>query len=256
MKISVVGAHNTESRNSRYMTLLVDDVLALDAGGLTSSLTFEDQMKLKAVLITHQHYDHLRDIPALAMNFFLHSRQIDLYSHPAVFDALTRHLLNGLLYSEFHKKPEDNPALRFHVLEPLREVIIEGFLVKPVPMNHSQPTMGFQLSSPDKRRIFYTGDTGIGLEDAWPQIDPDLLFIELTAPNRWESSMIAHKHLTPSLLQRELSSFRDLKGYLPRVVAVHMNPNAESEIANELKPVAETLGIDIRMACEGMEIEV
>ncbi len=53
MKIKVLGAHNTESRNTKYMSLLVDDVLALDAGGLTSSLSFRSQMKIKAVLLTH-----------------------------------------------------------------------------------------------------------------------------------------------------------------------------------------------------------
>ncbi len=40
MNIRVLGAHNTESRTTRYMSLLVDGILALDAGGLTSSLSF------------------------------------------------------------------------------------------------------------------------------------------------------------------------------------------------------------------------
>ena len=43
MKIKVLGAHNTESLNTRYMSLLVDDILAIDAGCLTSTLTFEEQ---------------------------------------------------------------------------------------------------------------------------------------------------------------------------------------------------------------------
>jgi ribonuclease BN (tRNA processing enzyme) len=38
----------------------VDDVLALDAGGLTSSLALSEQLGLKAVLITHRHYDHVK----------------------------------------------------------------------------------------------------------------------------------------------------------------------------------------------------
>ena len=35
MKIKVPGAHNTESKNTNYMCLLIDDILALNAGDLS-----------------------------------------------------------------------------------------------------------------------------------------------------------------------------------------------------------------------------
>jgi len=68
MKIRFLGAHNYETKDTRLVSLLIDDVLAIDVGGLSSSLSFEEQCKIKAVLLTHQHYDHVRDIPTLAMN--------------------------------------------------------------------------------------------------------------------------------------------------------------------------------------------
>lgn len=256
MRIGILGAHNSESSNTRYMTLVVDNILALDAGGLTSGLSFEDQEKLKGILLTHHHYDHMRDIPALAINLFLRSRHIDIYSHQAVFDNLSLHFLNGTLYPEYHKRPEGNPVLRFHTLAPLSEVLIEGYQIKSVPMNHSQPTVGYQIISPDRKSIFYTGDTGSGLSEVWKQIEPQLLFIEVTAPDRWRQSMIEHKHLTPSLLKEELAAFRELKGYLPRIVAVHMNPQSEEEIVSELQAVAASIQADIEVAREGLQIEL
>tara|TARA_Y100000310_G_scaffold215713_1_gene216645 strand:+ start:381 stop:644 length:264 start_codon:yes stop_codon:yes gene_type:complete len=72
MKIQILGAHICESQTSKLTSLLIDDVLAIDAGGLTSSLSFEAQQKIKAILLTHQHYDHIRDIPTIAVNRFLH----------------------------------------------------------------------------------------------------------------------------------------------------------------------------------------
>ncbi|GAH38128.1 unnamed protein product, partial [marine sediment metagenome] len=80
MKIQILGAHNCESQNSKLITLLIDDTLAIDAGGLTSSLSFPAQQKLKAILLTHQHYDHIRDVPAIAMNFYLAGATINIYS--------------------------------------------------------------------------------------------------------------------------------------------------------------------------------
>ena len=71
MNIRFLGAHNCESQNSRCACLLIDDILAIDAGGLTSSLSFPAQQNLKAILLTHQHYDHIKDIPTIAMNFGL-----------------------------------------------------------------------------------------------------------------------------------------------------------------------------------------
>lgn len=63
MRIRFLGAHNTETLTTRLSGLLVDQALALDAGSLTASLTLSQQLSLKGVLLTHQHYDHIRDIP-------------------------------------------------------------------------------------------------------------------------------------------------------------------------------------------------
>ena len=46
MDITILGAHNTESEKTRLTSLLIDDVLAIDAGALTSSLSFGAQQNL------------------------------------------------------------------------------------------------------------------------------------------------------------------------------------------------------------------
>jgi cAMP phosphodiesterase len=256
MKISFLGAHNTESRNTKLVSLLIDDNLALDAGGLTSSLSFSAQMKLRAVLITHQHYDHIKDIPLLGMNLFLNNASIDVYSIPSVYESLKNHLLNDDLYPDFLEETEGGATIRFHIAKPHQEFRIGDYDILPLPVAHSVPAVGYQVTSGDGKPLFYAGDTGLGLADCWRHISPRLIIIEVSAPNRFEQFGREKKHLTPGLLKEELLEFQKIKGYLPDVVTVHMNPSLESEIEAELSVIAGELGNSVIPAYEGMEIEL
>ncbi len=87
-------------------------------------------------------------------------------------------------------------------------------------------------------------------------MSPQLLVTEVTIPNRYEDFAKESRHLTPRLLREELMSFQKLKGYLPRVVTVHMNPALRGEIGAELAVVAKGLNCSIKLACEGMQLEL
>lgn len=256
MDIQVLGAHNCESHNSRLISLLIDDTLAIDAGCLTSSLSFSAQRKLKAILLTHQHYDHIRDVPTLALNLALWNATINIYSIQPVYDALSTHLLDGKLYPKFLEQPPQNPTIKFTIIEAYKIRQIEGYDVLAVPVNHTVPTVGYQITASDGKAVFYTGDTGRGLANCWRHVSPRLLVIEVTAPDSYEKFAKESGHLTPSLLKQELISFQEVKGYLPQVVIVHMNPNLEEEIAVEIAVVARDLNNPITLAYEGMQLHL
>lgn len=256
MKIQILGAHNIESRESRCMSLLIDDILAIDAGALTSSLSQAAQQKLKAVLLTHQHYDHIRDIPALGMNFYLYEKTMDIYATRPTYNVLTAHLLNDIVYPDYTTKPPEKPSLRFRELQAGKEEIIAGYKILPVAVNHAVPTVGYQITSADGKKVFYTADTGPDLTDAWRQIVPDLLISEVTALNKYDDFARQTGHLTPKLLQKELESFREIKGYLPQIVLVHINPLDEKSIKSEIEEVASVLNTKIRFGREGMRLRL
>ncbi len=254
MNIQVLGAHHCESRNSSLISLLIDGVLAIDAGGLTSNLSFEAQQRIKAILLTHRHYDHIRDIPAIALNFAFQAATINIYSTPSVYDVIATHLLNGELYPKFLEQPQPKPTVNFTIIEPHRTEQIEGYSVLPVPVKHSDLTVGYQVTSPDGKAVFYTSDTGPGLADCWEEVSPQLLITEVTLPDRFEEYALQSGHLTPSLLKQELTSFREIKGYLPPVVLVHMSPQQEREIEAEIAGVAGALDSPVTLAHEGMRL--
>ena len=256
MNIQLLGVHNCESQNTKLTCLLIDGILVVDAGGLTSSLPFQAQKNIKAILLTHQHYDHIRDVPAIVFNFAMHNKGVDVYSILPVYETLTTCLLNGTVYPKFLERPPENQRSKFTVIEPYETKQIEGYSVLPVSVNHSVPTVGYQITSPDGKVMFYTGDTGPDLADCWERISPQLLIIETSAPDRFTELYQRRRHLTPTLLKQELISFRELKGYLPQVVIVHINPGLEEEIKAEIAAVAEELSHPISMGYEGMQLSL
>ena len=255
MNIRFLGAHNIESKDVRQMSLLIDDILAIDAGGLVSSLTFSEQMAMKALLVTHHHYDHIKDIPMLGMTFYVNNAQLHIYSLQSVLEAL-EYLFKypGNLYFNSLERPVGNPTFRFTTIASLKPFIVEGYHILPVPMKHSVPAVGYQITSPEGKNLFYTGDTGSGLGDCWQQISPDVLAIEVTAANEFIKTAREAKHLTPSLLKEELVSFQNIKGYLPKIITVHMFPQDQSKIEIELKQVATELNATIIPGYEDMQI--
>jgi ribonuclease BN (tRNA processing enzyme) len=254
VKIRILGAHNCESATSKMVSFLIDDILAIDAGSLTSSLSFEYQAKLKAILLTHAHYDHVRDIPAVALNLFSLGKTITIHSTKNTLDTITANLLNGEIYPDFTRLPETKPVVQLSNIEPYKQDYIEGFRVIAVPVNHGSAAVGYQVMSPEGKKVFFAADTGLGLAGCWEHVSPELLLIEVTFPNRLKEFALNSRHLTPMMLESELTSFKQANGYLSSVVVVHMDPKMEQEIKAEIDEVSRKLNIPIPLAYEGMEL--
>ena len=258
MKLRFLGTHNVETASTCLGCLLVDEVVALDAGALTRHLSPVAMFNLQGVFLTHGHYDHIRDVPALGMNLYLNGKTLDLYGNSSTKENLAGCLMNGTIYSRFLEKPPEKPTFRFNIIEPDTAFKFGKYEVLAVELPHSLPALGYQLTGADGKRIFYTGDTGPGLSKCFKSIAPDVMIVEVTASNRFTDffSNAEGQHLTPELLRRELKTFQRLKGYLPKIACVHMSPGIESEIEAEIKDIAAELNTQIYLAREGMTVTI
>jgi cAMP phosphodiesterase len=257
MEVRILGAHSAEAKRLRMVSLLIDGILALDAGGLTSSLSLSEQQKIRAVLLTHHHFDHSRDLVTLGANGATFLLPVDIYALNQTLDILNFCLLDGKMYADFSKWPsKEEPFLQLKVVEPLQPQNIQGYEVLPVPVQHAVPSVGFQITSKDGKSLFYTGDTGPGLSACWQHISPQLLIIEVSGVDRDQEFLRSDGHLAPGLLKEELVQFRQLKGYFPRVVVIHIPPQFQRGIEQEVKRVSQELRTRIDISYEGMKINL
>jgi ribonuclease BN (tRNA processing enzyme) len=249
--IKFLGTHNAESRKTRLVSFVIDGILAVDAGSLASELSFREQKKTKAILLSHGHYDHIRAVPAFAFNNS--DRTTKVFGTAQTLQILSSHLIDGVVYPKFTSKASflQKATIKLVPLEPLKRQEIEGYKVMAVPVQHPLDGVGFEIASPDGKTLFYTGDTGPGLSSVWSKVSPQLLIIDLTWPDKLAESARDAGHLCPDMLKEELIEFRRVNGYLPKVIAIHMSPQHERKLTAEVKEAARSLDIEIHIAREG-----
>jgi ribonuclease BN (tRNA processing enzyme) len=256
MQIHILGAHHYESQDTKCISILIDNKIVIDAGGLTSNLSIQNQMNLQAILLTHKHYDHIRDVPMIALSLYRHGASIDIYSTSDVRNTIETHFLNGKVYPRFQEMPEAKPTIRFYPVIPYEPEIIDGYRILALPVNHDGITVGYQVTDNEGKSLFYSADTGPGLIDCWQYLSPQLFVIDVTVPNRYEDLASNSGHLTPGLLKEELVKFQQIRGYLPEIIVVHMDPALEEEIREEIMAVSESLDAPIALAYEDMKLDI
>jgi len=256
VEIQILGAHQLELKGTRLTSLLIDGTLVVDAGGLTCALSLPEQKKIKTVLLTHHHFDHTRDLVTLAANAaYYWQGQVVVYALRYTLDIVTTCLLDGKIYANFLEYPsKEKPTLILEAIEPYSRKTIAGYDVLAVPVRHSVPTVGYQITSSDGKNLFYTSDTTVGISDCWQHISPQLLITEVAGPNKYGDWLKKAGHFCAEFLREELIQFRRLKGYLPRVIVIHIGNPYEQEIKEEVAQVAQELEADISLGYEDMKV--
>jgi len=260
VQVKIIGAHQSETAQYRFPTILVDGGLAIDAGSLASGLSLDEQLNVTNVLITHQHWDHVKDLNGFGFN--LYSKfgsgagpiSAALFCTDEVKAVLEKQTLSPSVWMDFFNMPDAvHPTFVHRSVQANAEYFVGQFTVKAIPANHSVPTLGYQLTDSRGKRFFYTGDNGPGAGQYWVNADPTVLVTECTFSNAMASidNGKMYGHLCPRQLQSELETFQSRKGYLPIVCLIHVNPFYEAAIRAEVAQVAKNLNAQIEVANEG-----
>ena len=243
MKVRVLGCHGSdqlvegtpEPRTCRTCGFLVNDTVLVDAGTVGSVLLLSEQKRIRQIILSHLHFDHVKGLPTMADNLVgAGGESVLLRSIPEVLDGLRTHVFNNALYPDFLNLPDPmNPVFACRTLEIRRENDVCGLGVTPIPVNHLVPTVGFLIREGNSS-ILYSGDT-YQTEDIWKAAskEPTLkaAFIETSFPDELAELARTSKHLTPASFAEE---FRKIgRPDLP-VYVYHMKPRFRRDIQRQL----------------------
>lgn len=236
MQLKILGCHGGETPKHRTSSFLVGDDLAIDAGAITSGLSLAEQERIRSVLVSHPHMDHIRDLATLADNRCQQGGStLDVVGIPATIAALKKHFFNDVIWPDFTKiDAKDGPTVRFVEVSPSEPACIGDYEVTPVLVNHTVDTSAFIVRHLGKSLV-YSGDTG-PTDELWAHVnaldDIQALMMEVSFPN--EEARLAHdsKHLTPEMLGAELAKLESNEE-LP-ILLFHIKPTFEQRVLKEL----------------------
>jgi ribonuclease BN (tRNA processing enzyme) len=257
LEARILGAHQSDAVDQHFTTILVDTTLAIDAGSISSALTLDEQLRVRDVLLTHQHWDHVKDLAGFGFNLMGAGTTATIYCTDQVRQVVSTMLLNRQYWIDFFTGPDPNqPVFTSTRVEPGVEIAVGTYRVLPIPVNHSVPTVGYQVTDPSGRKLYYTGDNGPDCGQFWSVAEPDVLITECTFSNVQAEEAAQHGHLCPIYLQAALEVFRARRGYIPRVILVHVNPFHQDRIRIEVDEVARRLHASIEIGGESMTVAV
>lgn len=219
-------------------TFVVNDTLAVDAGSLGLALPIREQARIRHVLISHTHADHIASLPIFIENVYQTAPEcVVLHGGAAVLDGLRRDVFNGRVWPDFIDLGRDRaPFLRLAELRPGEPVRLEGLLVTPVAVDHTVPTMGFILED-NASAVVIASDTG-ATEELWRRANalPNLkaVFLEASFPTAMSEIAAASKHLTSAGFAAEVAKLTKPA----RVFAVHLKARYHAQVAAELTALA------------------
>src|SRR5262245_39152842 len=143
----VLGSSGASSPERRSTSFLVGDELAIDAGCLASALSLPRARRIRTVLLTHRHLDHIKELPLFLDNIGAAAwgrpdgspggrrAPVEIGAERATLAALFRHVMNGQLWPDvrrFHP-----PVARFFPVAPGRRFTRLGLSIAPIRVSHT-----------------------------------------------------------------------------------------------------------------------
>jgi cAMP phosphodiesterase len=235
MKLQILGCHGGELPGCRSTCFLVDGVLALDAGALTASLDLDALARVDHIILTHSHFDHVKDLPLMSdLVVGLRPAPVTVWASHACIQTLRENLFNGSLWPDFTRIPSpEQPTFQLRSFTPGESFQVGPYAVTSIPVSHPVESCGFVIRK-NGVALGISGDTG-PTDRLWQVLNrvPELkaLLLETSFPDELQDLADLSGHLTPRTLRMELAKFQRNGA---NVMLYHLKPAFVAELKRQV----------------------
>lgn len=233
---STFDANGRATLEQRLTCFVIDDRVAVDAGSIAIALSNEQRSRVRDIIVTHPHMDHIASLPIFIDDLYpTLSEPMRIHATPEVIRLLERDVFNWNVYPRFSElKNNYGPVMEYVPIPESGPFTVAHLMVTAVPVNHIVPTVGLIVTDGEKS-VAFSSDTA-ETEEFWKVLNEtphvDALLIEASFPDRLAKLAEVSRHFTPASLGEELKKLRH-NGL--DIMAVHIKPAYREEIIEQLK---------------------
>jgi ribonuclease BN (tRNA processing enzyme) len=215
---------------------VIDDCVAIDAGSLAMAASEIQREKIRDIVLTHAHLDHIAGLPLFVDDLFASLKKpIRVHAAPEVIETLERDVFNWSVYPRFSElNNQYGEVLNYRPFQSEKVFQAAHLDFKAVEVNHKVPSVGFIISD-KKTKIALSGDTA-EMNKFWSAVNKeknlDALLVECAFPDNLKDLAYSSHHLTPKILRAELGKFRHRN--CP-IFAINLKPMYRQQIVSELE---------------------
>ena len=226
----------TASPCQHLTSMVVDGVVAFDAGSLAMAATTQIRSSVRDVVVSHAHLDHIAGLPLFIDDLFASlTEPVRIHATRAVLDTLEQHIFNWSVYPRFSElENEYGAVMEYSELLPNQASGIRHLTVVPIEVNHKVPSCGFVISD-GQATVASTGDTA-PTDQFWERVSGlesvSAVLVECAFPDRLDGLAENSHHLTPSGLAAELEK---LDRADCRILVSNIKPMYRDETVSELR---------------------
>lgn len=193
-------------------TLVLDDVVALDAGSLAMACSAQQRASIRDIIISHAHLDHVAGLPLFIDDLFATlTEPVRIHATAEVIEVLETHVFNWKVYPRFSELTNDfGPVAEYVEFQPGGSFDIRHLTVAAIEVEHKVQSCGFIISDADTT-IAVTGDTA-PTDSFWSRVNElasvRAVLIECAFPNELSELASLSFHMTPNDMRMELEKLK------------------------------------------------
>ena len=251
--IKFLGSYGSKEKDSSTTCIQIAPDILIDAGNVISGYggCFTE---IDHIFLTHSHLDHINDIPYLIDSTFdKRDKTFYIYGTEETLLNIKKHFFCNEIWTDYTKiaiNEHGDPAVTLVSLSYGSSFKIRDISFTPIKNHHMKGSCGYIIEY-NGNSILFSSDSYLYLgltEEINRNRDITAAIFEVSFPNGYESLAKASFHLTPSLLEEQLSMLKrkDINIYVNHIKLPH-----KQEILQNIKESKKLSQIGVKVIDDG-----